>query len=147
AGTVAISSVTRQPPTIHRHICGYVDNACRGSRRKNLMNNAPGDACTLPTTEQPLRIAEFNYLFSAALQEVQRVSPTRLRLDLNAAAEATAEGLAAHETDCCSFFTFTLTQSGEDTVSMDVEVPPGREDVLDGLATQASAAKGSVADA
>ncbi|MGH3446730.1 MAG: thioredoxin family protein [Nocardioidaceae bacterium] len=101
------------------------------------------DACTLPTVEQPLRIAEFGRLFAEALQEVQRLSPTRLRLQLDTAAEATAKDLAERETDCCSFFTFSLSHPSRGAVSMDVEVPAGRQDVLDGLATQATSPQGA----
>lgn len=39
-------------------------------------------ACTLPTTEQPLRVAEFDALFTDAVQTVARPAPTRLRLEL-----------------------------------------------------------------
>src|SRR5882724_6146103 len=62
------------------------------------------DACTLPTMEQPLRVAEFGRLFSEAVRAVQRVTPTQLRLELVATAKATAQDLVARETDCCSFF-------------------------------------------
>jgi hypothetical protein len=47
-------------------------------------------ACTLPTVEQPLRVAEFDGLFATALRGVDRVAPMMLRLVLDASAESTA---------------------------------------------------------
>lgn len=96
----------------------------------------PMDACTLPTAEQPFRLAEFDDLFTSALQRVDRVAPTRLRLELAATAEAKARDLAARESECCSFFTFTFGADGSDTVRMDIDVPTGRVDVLDGVVAQ-----------
>jgi hypothetical protein len=101
------------------------------------------DACTLPTTEQPLRAAEFDTLFANHLAGVDRVSSTQLQLTLTGPA-----GLADHvteltdrESSCCSFFTFTVSASGsvdEDTqVRLDVEVPPARIDILEALAGRA----------
>ncbi|QIS02239.1 hypothetical protein F5X71_07840 [Nocardia brasiliensis] len=101
---------------------------------------APVDGCTLPTAAQPLREAEFAALFAAAVRTVQRCSPTLLRLGLAAAAERTARELAARESGCCSFFTFTFTPRDSETVWLNIEVPASRVDVLDGLAAQASAA-------
>lgn len=103
----------------------------------------PAEACTLPSGQQPLRLAEFGRLFATSLQHVQRLSPTRLRLDLPASAEDTARDLMARETDCCAFFTFTLTPTEAGTVQMDIGVPAGHRDVLDGLANQASTARGA----
>ncbi|SOD73134.1 hypothetical protein SAMN05892883_2423 [Jatrophihabitans sp. GAS493] len=37
-------------------------------------------SCTLPTVEQPLRVAEFDALFVRALREVTRTGPTAVRL-------------------------------------------------------------------
>ncbi|WP_156959849.1 hypothetical protein [Nocardia sp. BMG51109] len=70
------------------------------------------DACTLPTDQQPLRVAEFDALFGAALRHVDRVSPTRLRPDLDDGAEARARDLATRESGCCSFFTFGISSAG-----------------------------------
>ena len=62
-------------------------------------------ACTLPTVERPLRLAEFDDLFTTAVRGQQRLSPTRLRWQLDPVAEPTARDLTGRETDCCSFFT------------------------------------------
>src|SRR5690349_9402148 len=98
------------------------------------------EACTLPAPDRPLRAAEFDDLFTR-VRRVERPAPTRLRLDFVEGAPATAAraaDLAARETACCSFFTFTLTVSGGGT-SLEVAVPPGQVAVLDALATRAAA--------
>jgi len=101
-------------------------------------------ACTLPAAERPLRVAEFDDLFAAALRDVRRLDPERLRLTLRGVPglEATARDLAARESECCSFFTFTIRRHGENVV-MDVQVPSSQVGVLDGLAARAAAARPS----
>ena len=101
-------------------------------------------ACTLPTAEQPLRVAEFDAFFAEAVTGIGPVEAGRIRLDLRAepgVAERAAE-LAAAETDCCSFFTFTLTVSGG-ALALAVQVPDQHIEVLDALASRASAAVGA----
>ena len=120
--------------------------------------NSPGsttwvpDACTLPTVERPLRLAEFDELFAATV-ESERVNERRLRLvladriglagrvGLAGSGLAGAGGLAhwardlaARESECCSFFAFTVTSRPPDRVVVDIEVPIGHVDVLDALA-------------
>ncbi|WP_067815028.1 hypothetical protein [Nocardia inohanensis] len=97
------------------------------------------DACTLPSAAQPLRVAEFDELFANALRAVQRVSPTRLRLRLDAAAESEARQLAGRETACCSFFTFEFSTGPAGSIWMEIEVPAARTAVLDALATRTAA--------
>ncbi|WP_328332148.1 hypothetical protein OHA70_13305 [Kribbella sp. NBC_00382] len=99
-------------------------------------------ACTLPTAEQPLRIAEFDKLFADGLRGLERRAPTVLELTLDAAAEATARDLTARETSCCSFFRFTFTPDSARTVRLQVTVPPAHVDVLDALAARAAKAAG-----
>ncbi len=109
----------------------------------------PVDACTLPTTEQPLRMAEFDDLFAAALIAVER-SPdmaTRARLLLTGDGELRerVQRLADAEASCCSFFTFTVTPlpgGGGATVALDVEVPAAHVDVLAALVTRAEQSHG-----
>lgn len=97
------------------------------------------EACTLPTAEQPLRLAEFDELFANAVTWVERSDATRLLLGLAAdpAVAASAADLAVRESDCCSFFTFALTVSGE-RLQLEVTVPGTYADVLDGLAARAT---------
>jgi hypothetical protein len=100
---------------------------------------APAD-CTLPTEERPLRAAEFAGLFDDAVTGARRIDPGRLRLTLRRDRDVAAQAadLATAETECCSFFTFTLTIAN-DSLLLDVAVPPARAAILDALAAQASA--------
>ena len=98
--------------------------------------------CTLPTTERPLRVAEFDRLFATALRGVERIAPTRLALRLDSTARRPAEELADRETGCCSFFTFAFTAGGADEVLLEVVVPATQVDVLDALAERATAGAG-----
>ena len=95
------------------------------------------DACTLPTSERPLRVAEFDELFTFVVQSERR-EPTQLDLVLPRDIEATARDLARRESECCSFFTFEFESVG-DGVVMHVAVPPKRADVLDTLEARVSA--------
>ena len=112
----------------------------------------PVAACTLPTAEQPLRVAEFDALFASALRTVEPGDPAASRVRLVLAGDKDlpdrVQRLADAETACCSFFTFRLTRlsqaSADDTtvVALDVEVPHDRADVLAGLVQRAATARG-----
>ena len=102
-------------------------------------------ACTLPTAERPLRLAEFDELFATALRSIERRGETRARLTLagdGSLAERTRR-LADAESSCCSFFTFAVTARGKGQVAFDVEVPPAYTDVLAGLVARAESALGA----
>ncbi len=110
-----------------------------------LADGDPGwvpQACTLPTVEQPLRIAEFDDLFATGLHGLERVAPTRLQLRLAAGVEATARDLTARETNCCSFFTFDYAPGAVGELLLDVTVPDAYVAVLDALAVRAAAGLG-----
>jgi hypothetical protein len=98
-------------------------------------------ACSLPTAEQPLRVAEFDALFADAVQALARPEPTRLRLELVFSPEhaAWAAELAARANGCCSFFTFTLTVA-DGGLALEVAVPAEHVGVLDALSERAGAA-------
>ena len=101
------------------------------------------DTCTLPSPEQPLRVAEFTEIFTRALQAMARPEPSRLRLsfEYSAEVETTAGDLTARESACCSFFDFTIThRETDDLLVLDIGVAAGHEPVLDSLADQAAAA-------
>jgi hypothetical protein len=100
------------------------------------------DACTLPTAERPLRVAEFDSLFSTSLRAVERPGPAwlRLRLDPDPRVWTVTRELVDRESNCCSFFDFQLARDDNDLV-VDVRVPAGRVDVLDGLGRRADAAR------
>jgi hypothetical protein len=102
------------------------------------------DACTLPTAEQPMRSAEFDDLFATAVCRVDRVGAAHARLHLTGPAglAARVRDLAARETACCSFFTFTTTPqpaTDGEAVALDIEVPAAYADVLAALTQRASA--------
>lgn len=101
------------------------------------VNWAP-QSCTLPTAEQPLRIAAFSALFAASLRSLERTASTRLRLTLAASAREEALRLTEAESSCCSFFTFLVGEPVEGLVHVDVEVPAAHVEVLDALAEQAA---------
>jgi hypothetical protein len=98
------------------------------------------DACTLPTAERPVRVAEFATLFGRAPSE--RLAPGLLRLTFERADEAAVRDLTAREAACCTFFTFTISREGDDKVVLDIAVPTGHEPILDALATRCDAAAG-----
>jgi hypothetical protein len=93
------------------------------------------EACTLPTAERPLRVAEFDELFASVLTS-KRPEPAGLDLLLPRAAERTARDLARRESECCSFFTFEFKSVGDDVV-MHISVPSDRVAVLDAFEARA----------
>ena len=124
------------------------------------------EVCTLPTAERPLRVAEFERLFTEGLRGQLRVSRVALRWFLDPGWEAYARDLAAKESACCTFFSFTITPSsgaagrssasstGSSVVSskgapagssvevvvLDVVVPASQGAVLDALQAMAASA-------
>jgi hypothetical protein len=96
------------------------------------------DACTLPTAERPLRVAEFDALFAERLVRVERVSPTQARIELLSGDEtdALARDLTERETACCSFFSFAVS-GADDATTIEVGVPESRADVLEALMARA----------
>ena len=97
-------------------------------------------ACTLPTARQPLRVAEFDELFSTAAASGQRLGPQHLRLTLTGGPDLPdmVRDLAEREAQCCSFFTFAVRTPQPGVVELDVEVPSGHIDVLDALEVRAA---------
>ncbi|GAA0452595.1 hypothetical protein Aca07nite_67410 [Actinoplanes capillaceus] len=95
------------------------------------------EACTLPTVERPLRLAEFDQLFATALRRQQRLSPTKLRWNLDPVCEVTVRDLTVRESTCCSFFTFVFEPS-DTALHLDVEVPHAHVEVLDALQRRAA---------
>lgn len=99
------------------------------------------EACTLPAAERPRRAAEFDGLFAGAVRGIERAGPGRLRLDLQPGPHTAARAaeLAAAETGCCSFFTFTITVAAG-RLLLDITVPAAHAGTLDLLADRAAAA-------
>jgi hypothetical protein len=107
------------------------------------------EACTLPSDERPMRVAEFEGLFAEHLQSIERVGPLRATLSLvgPGGLATVVQDLADRETACCSFFDFTVSASpseaGREAVRLEIRVPPARADVLAALTRRAESAQGS----
>src|SRR5690242_16928154 len=103
---------------------------------RRIENYAP-DSCTLPAVERPLRRAEFTALFANSLRGLERIDRTSLRIIFAGDTDqSTVTDLTARESECCSFFTFTVSRV-DAAVLLDVSVPEAYCDVLDGLARYA----------
>jgi len=98
------------------------------------------DACTLPTAERPIRLAEFDELLSGSVRSAERDSSTHLTLRLHGDTdlEAVTRDLAAREAECCSFFEFTIAPDGGDVV-LGIAVPPRHSSILDSLQARSGA--------
>ena len=90
------------------------------------------ESCTLPTVDEPLRVAAFTALFRDHLKRVQRPAPTVAELTLDAESLDRARELATLETSCCSFFSFDVL-AGNERVLMTIAVSPMHAPVLDAL--------------
>lgn len=100
---------------------------------------APG-ACTLPTADRPVRSAEFDAVFGQGLQRVSRLSDRHGQWEFAADADRAdrISDLLRRETDCCSFFTFTVTRDTPGLAIVDVAVPAACTAVLDALNQRAA---------
>jgi hypothetical protein len=110
----------------------------------NLMTT---DACTMPTAERPLRLAEFDDLFVSSLTALTTGKDgVRMKLHGDAGLYDRVKDLATREATCCSFFTFIV--DGTDThVDLSISVPPARQDILNALAARATEVSGLPATA
>jgi hypothetical protein len=102
------------------------------------------ESCTLPTVEQPLRVAEFDALFALVVEPVERMSPTRLRIRLPVGDEigSATRDLVAREAGCCSFFSFDVRPLSTST-ELQIGVPESQVTVLDAIEQRADAARAS----
>ncbi|AXK34422.1 hypothetical protein DVA86_18985 [Streptomyces armeniacus] len=100
-------------------------------------------SCTLPTTEQPLRVAEFDVLFRERLCEWTRPDRMRLQLVLRGGpgVAETVRDLVDRESGCCSFFTFSLVVDA-DRLRLSVTVDEPHQAVLDALQERLALATG-----
>ncbi|MGW4384759.1 hypothetical protein [Kitasatospora sp. NPDC004531] len=92
-------------------------------------------SCTLPTEQQPLRVAEWDQLFADQLAAATRPDLLRLQLVLvgGEGVEEQVQDLAGRESGCCAFFTFTVTPAADGQVHLEVAVDPAHEKVLTAL--------------
>ncbi len=105
-----------------------------GMELETLMNT---DACTMPAAERPLRLAEFDALFATNVRRVERRgNDVRMHLTGEAGLIEQVRDLTERETSCCSFFTFEVVGTDQD-LTLNVSVPPARQEILDALAHRA----------
>ncbi len=101
---------------------------------ENLLNT---DACTMPTAQRPLRLAEFDALFATAVRRVESDGrQVRMHLTGPDGLVDQVRDLTARETQCCSFFAFAL-EGTDDDLTLSIDVPPARQEILDALADRA----------
>lgn len=94
-------------------------------------------ACTMPTAQRPLRLAEFDTVFATAVRRVERRGQlVRMQLTGPAGLAEQIRDLTARETGCCSFFTFAI-EGTDQQLTLEIAVPPARQDILDALADRA----------
>ena len=95
-------------------------------------------SCTLPTTDQPLRLQQFDQLFADAVTAVERSGPATARFTLRPEPQlaARAAELSCRETSCCAFFTFALTFT-EGAVDLHISVAATNVAILDALTERA----------
>ena len=95
------------------------------------------DACTLPTSERPVRLAELDDLVREAVSSIDADGVrTRLRMVGQQGLRARVQDLLDRESACCSFFDFRLAEDDADLV-LDIGVPPTRRDILEALTARA----------
>lgn len=95
------------------------------------------DACTLPTAERPLRLAEFDDLFRQTVVGVDRDGlSTRLTLKAGVGLRERVADLTARESQCCSFFEFSL-EGDDDGLVLAIAVSAARGEILDALTDRA----------
>jgi len=91
----------------------------------------------MPTADRPLRLAEFDALFAAAVRGVEHGdSHVRLHLTGDEGLVDQVRNLTERESTCCSFFTFGIVGTDE-ALTLEVSVPPARQEILDALAERA----------
>ncbi len=93
------------------------------------------DSCTLPTLEQPLRQAEWEALVAGHLAGVRHPEPGQLILTLRGGntLREHLNDLVERESECCSFFTFTITATPQGA-DLGIGVDREHEPFLDALA-------------
>ncbi len=99
-------------------------------------------SCTLDAAGLQARTAEFGDFFATEVTGIERPEPATLRMELRPGERAgqTAGQLAAAETTCCSFFSFTLVATAGQLL-LEVRVPPSHIQALDGMAAHADRAR------
>lgn len=124
-----------------------------------------GTECTLPSADQPLRVAEFDTVVAEAVQQVEVVSSTTTRLTLEGppGLGARVRDLTERESACCSFFAFSVSAApaasvasvdsvdsvasdrADEVLSLVITVQPRHAAVLAALTARAAALAGVTA--
>jgi hypothetical protein len=95
------------------------------------------NACTLPLCDQPLRMAEWDSLFSTSVRFVSRMpAGVEFVLDRVSTSAASVADLADREAQCCSFLAFNLS-IGSDSVKLQIASEPAQAHVVAALAERA----------
>jgi cell wall-associated NlpC family hydrolase len=105
------------------------------------------EACTLPTAQRPLRVAQLDDLFTTHLRSIEHPRDNAVRMVLvgDTALAQRTQALADAESSCCTFFTFTVSPLDDGQVALDIRVPAAYADVLAALTRRAEAASGGAA--
>jgi len=96
------------------------------------------DACTLPTSERPLRRAEFDTLFATSAREVVRdAHGVRIHMVGSDGLRERVRDLTERESACCAFFAFEI-DGNDDDLTLAISVPEEHRVTLDALAERAN---------
>jgi hypothetical protein len=90
-----------------------------------------GAACTLDAEAMPARVAEWRALRERA-SEIQHVAGGRTLILAAEEPMAAVADLAARESECCAFYTFTLVLDGP-TRELQITAGPGEEPAVEVL--------------
>ena len=105
-----------------------------------------GTSCVLPSEQKPLRQDEFDALFQSEVTAVDRGAEREAVFEFrpDPVTAGRIADLAARETQCCSFFEFTVVITAG-RLTTHVRVPQAQVEVLDALVTRVrtSIARGS----
>ncbi len=95
-------------------------------------------ACTLPTVERPLRLAEFDDLFRETVVAVDRdgLSATLALRGVTGLRDRVVD-LTNRESQCCSFFEFSVV-GDDDGITLGIAVPAARVEILVALTERAA---------
>ena len=96
-------------------------------------------ACTLPTLERPLRLAEFDELFTLARAVAYDGQSVRIHLSGPPTLRDQVVDLTDRETECCSFFRFTVDGTGSE-VDLVITTPDEHQPIVAAIAARAALA-------
>ncbi len=93
-------------------------------------------ACTLPTVDRPLRLAEFDALFALVTSVDHEGHVARLHLSGPPTLHEQVIDLTERESQCCSFFTFAVDGT-ESEVDLRITAPAPRAAIVAALVARA----------